>query len=197
MDAEGSLDVPSIVIDVAESDDHKGVPKETKEVVSVGKEELTNENSQKDGIEDNLEPFNPEDGKYEPLMEDIQQNGIEDNSDISKLKVDGAANDAPSQDKNSSADNSQQNQPAVSNIEDSNQGSSINENDQLTVSNKIPQSETFDLSLDNTKEEFYMALDKNTGGSGLWFKGHTPLPSEVRSHFKRKTRDISRTSANI
>ena len=183
MEAEGSLDVPNIVIDVAESDDDKGIPKETEKVVPVGKEELTNKKIEKDGIEDNLEPFNPEDGKYEPIMEDIQQNGIEDNSDIPKLKVDSAADNVPLQGENTSADNSEQNQPAVSSIEDSNQGSLINENHLLTVSNKIPQSETFDLSLDNTKEEFYMALDKNTGGSGLWFKGHTPLPSEVRSHF--------------
>ena len=196
MEAEGRLEVPNIVINVAESDDDKGVEGTKEEVVPVGKEELTNEIIQEDGAETKLEPFNPEDGKYEPIMEDIQQNGIEDNADISKLKVDGAADGVPSQDENSSADNSEQYQPPVSNIEDSNQESSIDEN-LLTVSNKIPQSETFDLSLDNTKEEFYMALDKNTGGSGLWFKGHTPLPSEVRSHFKRESRDILRTSANI
>ena len=196
MEAEGRLEVPNIVINVAESDDDKGVEGTKEEVVPVGKEELTNEIIQEDGAETKLEPFNPEDGKYEPIMEDIQQNGIEDNADISKLKVDSAADGVPSQDENSSADNSEQYQPPVSNIEDSNQESSIDEN-LLTVSNKIPQSETFDLSLDNTKEEFYMALDKNTGGSGLWFKGHTPLPSEVRSHFKRESRDILRTSANI
>lgn len=196
MEAEGRLEVPNIVINVAESDDDKSVEGTKEEVVPVGKEELTNEIIQEDGAETKLEPFNPEDGKYEPIMEDIQQNGIEDNADISKLKVDGAADGVPSQDENSSADNSEQYQPPVSNIEDSNQESSIDEN-LLTVSNKIPQSETFDLSLDNTKEEFYMALDKNTGGSGLWFKGHTPLPSEVRSHFKRESRDILRTSANI
>lgn len=196
MEAEGRLEVPNIVINVAESDDDKSVEGTKEEVVPVGKEELTNEIIQEDGAETKLEPFNPEDGKYEPIMEDIQQNGIEDNADISKLKVDSAADGVPSQDENSSADNSEQYQPPVSNIEDSNQESSIDEN-LLTVSNKIPQSETFDLSLDNTKEEFYMALDKNTGGSGLWFKGHTPLPSEVRSHFKRESRDILRTSANI
>ena len=189
MEAEGRLEVPNIVINVAESDDDKSVEGTKEEVVPVGKEELTNEIIQEDGAETKLEPFNPEDGKYEPIMEDIQQNGIEDNADISKLKVDSAADGVPSQDENSSADNSEQYQPPVSNIEDSNQESSIDEN-LLTVSNKIPQSETFDLSLDNTKEEFYMALDKNTGGSGLWFKGHTPLPSEVRSHFKRESRDI-------
>lgn len=196
MEAEGRLEVPNIVINVAESDDDKSVEGTKEEVVPVGKEELTNEIIQEDGAETKLEPFNPEDGKYEPIMEDIQQNGIEDNADISKLKVDGAADGVPSQDENSSADNSEQYQPPVSNIEDSNQESSTDEN-LLTVSNKIPQSETFDLSLDNTKEEFYMALDKNTGGSGLWFKGHTPLPSEVRSQFKRESRDILRTSANI